>query len=90
MKMFDHFGISTSAFRRWEARVTLAVWRATSARATGPGDRVVKKMGSLRNGAALFSEMGVFALVSFLEERVVRERNRDPSSTTTPAGGLSL
>ena len=28
--------------------------------------------------------------VSFLEERVVCERNRDHSRTATPAGGLSL
>ena len=31
-----------------------------------------------------------FFSVSFLYERVVCERNRDPSRTTTPAGGLSL
>jgi hypothetical protein len=34
---------SKHAFRRWDARLTLAVWRATAARATGPGVRVVKK-----------------------------------------------
>jgi len=52
---------SKRAFRRWDARLTLAVWRATAARATGPGVRVVQNRGSLRNGAPLFPEMGVFA-----------------------------
>jgi hypothetical protein len=52
---------SKRAFRRWDARLTLAVWRATAARATGPGVRVVKNRGSRRNGAALFPELGVFA-----------------------------
>ena len=44
-----------------DARLTLAVWRATAARATGPGVRVDKNRGSRRNRAALFPEMGVFA-----------------------------
>ena len=52
---------SKRAFCRWDARLTLAVWRATAARATGPGVRVVKNRGSRRNGPALFPEMGVFA-----------------------------
>ena len=52
---------SKRAFRRWDARLTLAVWRATAARATGPGVCVVKNRGSRRNGAALSPEMGVFA-----------------------------
>jgi hypothetical protein len=30
---------STRALRRWDARLSLAVWRATAARATGPGVR---------------------------------------------------
>ena len=33
---------------------------------------------------------GVRTSVSFLYKRVVRERNRDASRTTTPAGGLRL
>ena len=44
---------STRALRRWDARLTLAVWRATTARATGPCVRVAKNGGSRRNGAAL-------------------------------------
>jgi hypothetical protein len=57
-------GASKQAFRRWDARLTLAVWRATAARATGPGVRVVKNWGSRRNGTAPFPEMGVFAPLS--------------------------
>jgi len=52
---------SKRALRRWDARLSLAVWRATAARDTGPGVRVVKNRGSRGNGAALFPEMGVFA-----------------------------
>jgi len=52
---------SKRAFRGWDARLTLAVWRATAARATGV--RVVKNRGSRRSGA-LFPEMGVFATPS--------------------------
>jgi hypothetical protein len=52
---------SKRAFRRWDARLTLAVWRATAARATGPGVRVVKNRGSRGNGAVPFPETGVFA-----------------------------
>ena len=52
---------SKRAFRRWDARLTQDVWRATAVRATGPGVRVVKNRGSRRNGAALSPEMGVFA-----------------------------
>ncbi|KAJ1493676.1 hypothetical protein T484DRAFT_1767664 [Baffinella frigidus] len=52
---------SKRAFRRWGARLTLAVWRATAARATGPGVRVVKNWGSRGNGAVPFPETGVFA-----------------------------
>ena len=52
---------SKRAFRRWDARLTLAVWRATAARATGPGVHVVKYWGSRRNGAAVFPERRVFA-----------------------------
>ena len=37
---------SERAFRRWDARLLLAVWRAAAARATGPGDP------SHRNGGA--------------------------------------
>jgi len=33
---------SKRAFHRWDTRLTLAVWRATAARATGPGVRVAK------------------------------------------------
>jgi len=55
---------SKRAFRIWDARLTLALWRATAARATGPGVRVVKNRGSRRNGAALSPEMGVFACPS--------------------------
>jgi hypothetical protein len=51
---------SKRALRRWDACLTLAVWRATTARATGPGVRVVKNRGSRRNGAALALAMGVF------------------------------
>ena len=52
---------SKRAFRRWDARLTLAVWRATAARATGPGVRVVKNWGSRGNGAVPFPETGAFA-----------------------------
>jgi hypothetical protein len=52
---------SKRAFRRWDACLTLAVWRATAARATGPGVRAVKNRGSRRNGAALSPETGLFA-----------------------------
>ena len=52
---------SKRAFRRWDACLMLAVWRATAARATGPDVRVVKKQGSRRNGAALSPETGAFA-----------------------------
>ena len=52
---------SKRALRRWDARLALAVWRATAARATGPGVRVAKNWGSRRNGAAPFPEMGAFA-----------------------------
>jgi len=52
---------SKRAFRRWDARLTLAVWRATAARASGPGARVVKNRRSRRNGNALSPEIGVFA-----------------------------
>jgi len=52
---------SKRALRRWDARLTLAVWRATAARATGPGVRVAKNWGSRRNGSATFPETGVFA-----------------------------
>jgi hypothetical protein len=52
---------SKRAFRRWDARLTLAVWRATATRAAGPGARVVKNRGSRRNGAVPFPETGVFA-----------------------------
>ena len=55
---------SKHAFRRSAARLTVAVWRATAARATGPGVRVVKNWGSRRNGTAPFPEMGVFAPLS--------------------------
>ena len=55
---------SKRALRRWDARLTLAVWRATAARATGPGIRVAKDWGSRRNGSATFPETGVFAPLS--------------------------
>ena len=48
------------ALRRWDARLTLPVWRATTARASDPGVRVAKNWGSRRNGAATFPETGVF------------------------------
>jgi len=52
---------SKRIFYQWNARLTLAVWRATAARATGPGVRVAKNWGSHRNGAAPFPETGVVA-----------------------------
>ncbi|KAJ1484607.1 hypothetical protein T484DRAFT_1796656 [Baffinella frigidus] len=52
---------SKRAFHRWDARLTLAVWRATAVRATGPGVRVANNRRSRRNGAALSPETGVFA-----------------------------
>ena len=52
---------SKRALRQWDARLTLAVCRATAARATGPGVRVAKNWGSRRNGSAMFPETGVFA-----------------------------
>ena len=55
---------SKHAFRRWDARLTSAVWRASAARATGPGVRVVKNWGSRRNGTAPFPERGGFAPLS--------------------------
>ena len=51
---------SKRALRRWAARLTLAGWRATAARATGPGVRVANSWGSRRNGSATFPETGVF------------------------------
>ena len=64
---------SKRASRRWDA--CLAVWRATVARATGLGVRVVKNRGSRRNGAALSPETGVFAPPSpfFNNVKCVRE-----------------
>jgi hypothetical protein len=47
--------------RRWDARLTSAVWRATAARATGPRVGVARNWGSHRNGAATFPDTGVFA-----------------------------
>ena len=41
---------SKRTFRRWDARLTLAVWQATAARATGPGVRVVKIEGPAGTG----------------------------------------
>ena len=41
---------SKRAFRRWDARLTLPVWRATAARVTARGVRVVNNRGSRRNG----------------------------------------
>ena len=55
---------SKCALRRWGARLMLAVWRVTAARATGPGVRVAKNLGSRRNGVATFLETGVFAPLS--------------------------
>ena len=52
---------SKRALRRWDARLTLSVWRATAVRATGPGVRVAKNWGFRRNGSATFPETGVFA-----------------------------
>ena len=52
---------SKRALRRWDGRLTLAVRRATAARATGPGVRVAKKWGSRKNGSATFPETGLFA-----------------------------
>ena len=52
---------SKRAFRRWDARLPLAVWRATAARSTGPGVCFVKFRGFRRIGTALFPEMGVRA-----------------------------
>ena len=60
---------SKRSLRRWDARLTLAVWRATAARATGIGVRVAKNWGSRRNGSATFPQTGVFA---------------PPSPSTTP------
>ena len=50
---------SKRALSRWDARLTLAVWRATAARATGPC--VAKNCGSRWNGDAPFPETGAFA-----------------------------
>jgi len=52
---------SNRAFRIWDARLALAVWPATAARATDPGARVVRNWGPRRNGAALSPETGVCA-----------------------------
>ena len=79
------------AFRRWDAHLKLAVWRETAARATGPGVRVIKKSGSPQERGCPFpGDGGVRTSVSLLEERVVCERNRDLSRTTTPADVFSL
>jgi len=78
---------SKCAFRRWDARLTLAVWRATAARASGPGVRIVKKSGvSQERGCPSPGDGGVRTSISFLSEREVGERNWDPSRTTTPQG----
>ena len=55
---------SKRAVHRWDARLTLAVWRATAARATGPCVHVAKNWRSCGNGAAPFPETEVFAPVS--------------------------
>ena len=80
---------SNRALRRWDARLTLAVWRATVARATGPSVRVAKKWGSRRNGAATFPEMGVFAPPSpfYNTGRCVR-RIQAPVAPNPPQGVL--
>ena len=66
---------SERALGRWVARLTLAVWRATAERFTGPSVCVAKIWGSRRNGAATFPEMGVFAPPSsfYKNGRCVRE-----------------
>ena len=54
---------SKRAVRRWHARLTLAVWKATAARATGPDVRVGRrqKSGDLQERGCPFPGMGVFA-----------------------------
>ena len=52
---------SKRAFLRWDEYLTLAVWRATAVRATGPGVRIVKNWGYRRSRGVLSPEMGVFA-----------------------------
>ena len=61
---------SKCVFRRWDARLTLSVWRATAAHAPGPGICVVKNREARRNGAALSPGMGVFAPPSPFFEKV--------------------
>ena len=80
---------SKRAFRRWDARLTLAVWRATAARAAGPGVRVTKNRESRRKGATLFPAMGVFALPSpfFRNVQCVRE-TEVPVEQQPPQGVL--
>ena len=50
---------SKRTFHRWDARLTLAVWRAIASRANGPGVRVAKNRGSHRNEAASLPGKGV-------------------------------
>ena len=72
---------SRRAFRRWDA---LAVWRATAARATGPGVPRRQKSGvPQERGYPLSGNGGVRTSVSFLKKRVVCERNRDPKFSCT-------
>jgi len=52
---------SKRTLRRWDARLTFVVWRATAARATGPSVCIGKKCGSRRNGATLSPKTGVVA-----------------------------
>ena len=81
---------SKRAFRTWDARLSLSGDR----RACGDGHRPRcprrQKSGvPQERGCPFPGHKGVRASVSLLQHRVVCERNPDPSSTSTPAGGLS-
>jgi hypothetical protein len=49
---------SKRALRQWDARLTLAVWRATAARATGPGVSVAKNWSPAGTGLAISRRRG--------------------------------
>ena len=81
--------ISTTPSSDDPARITPAPCHGREVRASraqGAGSGI--DVSSLLQGIP--GDGGVRTSVSFLYERVVCERNRDPSKTTTPAGGLSL
>ena len=79
---------SKLVFRGWDARLAVAVSRATAARATGRGVRVVKNRGPRRNGAALLPKMGVFAPPSPFFKKVYCVRETEILLEHLPPQGM--